>query len=99
MKIWANTEAVEFIEINDRGPLNSLVWVHGRIRYILPNFTVKYLEFGGWGPKVWTTKNQNGLNLKNKNYERLNVERPLLPTTFNARDQKFERLKWREVKN
>ena len=53
----------------------------------------------GWGPKVWTTKNQNGLNLENKNYERLNVERPLLPTTFNARDQKFERLKWREVKN
>ena len=53
----------------------------------------------GWGPKVWTIKNQNGINLENKNCERLNVERPLLRTTFNARDQKFERLKWREVKN
>ena len=53
----------------------------------------------GWGAKVGTTKNQNGPNLENKNYERLNVERPLLSTTFNARDQKFEWLKWREVKN
>ena len=28
--------------------------------------------FEGWGPTLWTTKNQNGLNLEIKNYQRSN---------------------------
>ena len=41
-----------------------------------------YMENLGWGLKLWTTKNQNGLNLEIQNYHSLNVERPLLQTTL-----------------
>ena len=75
----------------DNKTIEKLIFRYFNIR----NFGIsKFQSFNISSFKILTP-----VHLENKNYERLNVERPLLPTTFNARGQKFERLKWQEVKN